>query len=135
MADDNSFQMSQGYDVVAPRRGRAYPILCEEWSHLKVQIGSIKTNFGLYHTAGSLLIGSAASTLISIVTGAYVASSASDSKILIVAWAVTAVCGITGAVCLFFANESRSLSNVQASEVVRQMDLIERRYPSDGVEG
>jgi hypothetical protein len=125
---DSSFQMSQGYDVIPPKTGRAYPILCEEWDHLKGQIRGIKTSFGTYHTVGSVLVGAAITTLISILLGAYSASATNDPKISIIAWAVTVTTFITGSACLYFARESRTVSDKQADEVVRQMELIEKRF-------
>ena len=132
MAEGSSFQMSQGYDVVPPKPGLAYPILCEEWKHLKSQVNSIRTSFGLYHTVGSLLLGAFISTLISIVSGAYSTTANSDPQARIIAWAVVITTGLLGGVCLYFANESRSLSQKQAQEVVGQMELIEKRYATDG---
>jgi len=28
-----SIQVSQGYDIIPPKTGKAYPILCEEWNY------------------------------------------------------------------------------------------------------
>ena len=125
---ESSFQMSQGYDVIPPKPGRAYPILCEEWDHLKGQIRNIKTSFGTYHTLGSVLVGAAITTLISIFLGAYSAAASSDPKIPVIAWAVTVTTFITGSAFLYFARESRTVSDKQAEEVVRQMELIEKRF-------
>lgn len=132
MVEENKFQLSQGYDVLPPRAGRAYPILCEEWDHLKSQVRSIKNSFGTYHTLGSILVGAAITTLISIFLGAYSSAAAGDPQLVVIAWAVTITAGFSGAVCLYFARESRSVSERQADEVVRQMELIERRYAQEG---
>jgi hypothetical protein len=125
---ENTFQVSQGYDIILPKRGLAYPILCEEWDHLKTQVRGIKTSFGTYHTIGSIMIGAALTTLIAIFLGAYSVAATADPTILIVAWAVTVTTGISGITCLYFAGESRTISERQADEVVRQMELIEKRY-------
>jgi membrane protein DedA with SNARE-associated domain len=130
MTDETSFQMSQGYDVVPPRPGRAYPILCEEWDYLKTQIQSISTNFGFYHTIGSLLVGSAISTLVAILSGGFPVTEGGNNTSLIIAWSVVAVTAVTGGICLFFAHESRTISEKKASEVITQMELIEKRYES-----
>lgn len=125
---DNSFQMSHGYNVIPPKPGRAYPILCEEWEHLKQQIRNINTSFGTYHTIGSLLVGAAITTFISILLGAYSAAATANPSLQIIAWAVTVTALISGCVFLYFARESRTVSETQAQEVVRQMELIEKRY-------
>ena len=68
MSEKDSFKMSQGYDVISPRPGRAYPILCNEWEYLKTQIKAIKISFDWYYTGGLLLLGAAISTIITIFT-------------------------------------------------------------------
>ncbi len=128
MVEENKFQLSQGYNVLPPKTGRAYPILCEEWDHLKGQVRGIKTSFGIYHTIGSVLVGASITTLISILLGAYTAATTSDPKLLIIAWAVTVTTGLVGGVCMYFASESRTNSERQSEEVVRQMELIEKRH-------
>ena len=131
MSDDNSFQMSQGYDVIPPKPGRAYPILCGEWEHLKTQIKEIKTSFGWYYTGGTLLHGAAITTLIAILIGACTPEANSDSQSLVIAWAVVVTTGLIGFVSLYFANESREIAEKKATEVVTQMELIEQRYEQE----
>ena len=130
---DNSVQMSQGYDVIQPRRGRAYPILCEEWEHLKGRVRKIKTSLGLYHTLGSVILGGGLSTFISIVSGAYTASAKQDPSIMVIAWAATISCTLIGILCLRFAKESSTHASDQAEEVAQQMELIEARYLAEDV--
>jgi hypothetical protein len=126
MTEETSFHMSQGYDVVPPKPGKAYPILCDEWKYLKGQIESIKTSFGLYHTVGSLLLGAALSTLITIFAGSFDTTNGGSEKV--VAWAVVITTAAIGSVCLYFASESRAVSEKKATEVITQMNLIEQRY-------
>ena len=131
MSDENSFHMSQGYDVIPPKTGLAYPILCGEWDHLKEQIKGIKTSFSWYYTGGTLLLGAAISTLIAILTGAFKPESNGPSYPLVVALAVVVSTGIIGLVALYFANESRVVAEKKASEVITQMELIEQRFERD----
>ena len=131
MSEDNSFQMSQGYDVIPPNPGRAYPILCGEWEYLKTQIKGIKTKFDWYYTIGSLLLGAAISTLIAILTGAFSQENSANPQSLIIAWAVVVATGLIGIISLYFANESRKIAEKKADEVITQMELIEQRYKQE----
>ena len=126
--NDDSFKMSQGYDVIQPKPGRAYPILCTEWEYIKTQIKSIKTSFGWYYTGGSLLLGAAISTLIAILTGAFNPVDDTNNVSLIIALSVVTSTGFIGMISLYFANESKEVAEKKAAEVVTQMELIEQRY-------
>jgi len=57
MSTDPSFKMSQDYELIPPKKKRAYPILVEEWVHLKTRIKGIRDNANFYHTAGSIIMG------------------------------------------------------------------------------
>lgn len=127
MSDTASFQIAQGYNVIPPRSGAAYPIPCSEWDRLKSQISGIKTSFDWYHTIASILIGAAISTLISIFCGAF-PSPASSPHPKIIAWAVVSVTGISGGLSLYFALQCKIISAKLAREVVAQMELIESRF-------
>jgi hypothetical protein len=120
-----SIQMSQGYEVLPPKTGKAYPILCEEWDFLKHQIGQMSDRPWLFHTVGSALVGAALSTLLAVLLGS---PPPTNTTAVIVAWAVVAVTGICGSVCLFFAEQQRRVKQVQAEEIITQMELIEKRY-------
>lgn len=133
MSEENDFKMSQGYDVIPPKPGKAYPILCGEWEHLKSQIGNITTSFGVYHTAGSLLLGASISTLIAILAGSFKAAEGAVPIPLIVACASVIVAGLVGGVCLYFAYESREVAKIKASDVIVQMNLIEKRFEQESV--
>jgi len=126
MTDQQTFQVSQGLQVLRPRSGNAYPIPCEEWSLLKGKISEFTTEPWLFHTLGSLLLGAALSVLISILSGTYQLPAQQRAQDL--AWAAFAVCGVCGVLCLIFAHKERGAHRERASDVVAQMDLIEKRY-------
>lgn len=129
MNQNSSFQVSQGYEILSPKPGKAYPILCEEWEFLKEKIGRISNRPNLYDMIGSLLWGGALSTLISILTGAISSNPANpDSKTVIIAWAVFAVTAFTGSISTFFGRQKHKIEEVQALEIKTQMELIEKRY-------
>ncbi len=129
MTQKSSIQMSQGYDVLSPKTGKAYPILCEEWAYLKIKVRSISEKPNLYYSIALLLLGSSLSTLITILTGGY--SNPNNPTKLIIALATLAVTLLVGIICLYFAKEQRKINRTKASDVLSQMDLIERRYQDE----
>jgi len=126
MKDDSSLQLSQGYEVLAPKSGKAYPIPCEEWDLLKTRIKRISNPPFLFVTVGSLLLGAALSTFITIILGSF--SAPDKSKELITAWAAVGVTTISGILSLIYAYQQQKDQRVQANEVVAQMEVIEKRY-------
>jgi hypothetical protein len=132
MSEKSSIQMSQGYDVLPPKTGKAYPILCEEWDYIKKKVGSISEKPNIYHTIGSILLGACISTLVAVLTGTFSNNNPNTpSPKLIIAWAIVAVTLIVGLICLYFSKEQRKVTQTKASDVLNQMQLIERRYQSE----
>ena len=66
VTEQGKFQVSQGFDVLPPRSGNAYPIPCEEWKALKSKISKITSEPWFFHTIGSLLLGVALSSFVTI---------------------------------------------------------------------
>ena len=132
MTEKSSIQMTQGYDVLSPKTGKAYPILCEEWDYLKNNIGTITERLNIYYTIGSVLLGACLSTLIAIVTGTFPSPNPGIvSSKLIIAWAVVVITLIVGIICLCFGREKRKLVQKKASDILSQMELIEKRYQTE----
>ena len=130
----DSFQISQGYNVITPSPGKAYPILCSEWNYLKEKIRQITDRINIYHTIGSVLIGAAVSTFIVIVSGGIQTTGQGGNTGVIVSWACVAVTGICGGVCVFFAYEKRKVTEVKCSDVIAHMEVIEQRFDTAFVE-
>jgi Na+/melibiose symporter-like transporter len=126
MTDRSSFQLSQGLEVLPPRSGQAYPIPCDEWAILKGKISKMTSEPWFFHTVGSLLLGAALSTLVTILFGSW--RSPEQERTLVIAWAATATTTISGLLCLFFANKERAVKRERAQDLIAQMDLIEKRY-------
>ena len=132
MTEKSSIQMSQGYDVIPPKTGKAYPILCEEWNYLKQNVGSISEKPNIYNSIGFLLLGAFISTVIAILTGSFPNPNPDTlSPKLVIAWAVVAVTFIVSLICLYFAREQSKVRQKKASDVLSQMELIERRYQNE----
>jgi tellurite resistance protein len=120
-------KLSQGLEVLRPKSDQAYPVPCNEWDVLRQQIEQLTTDPWFFQNAGFLLLGAAVATLISIWTGAVVPSE-SKPDATVIAWALAAVCGFTGAAAIYFAHKERKVHRSKASMVVTQMKLIEQRF-------
>lgn len=127
MNNTTPLKLSQGFEVLRPKSHKAFPVPCNEWDVLRSQIEELTTEPWLFHTAGSLLLGAALATVTSIWIGGVNPSSATPNAVVI-AWAVTAVCGITGFACVYFAHKERGVHRAKASTVATQMKLIEERF-------
>lgn len=118
--------MSQGLDVLQPKSGPAYPIPCGEWDNLKDHVRRLSNEPWGFHTFGSLLLGSSLSTLITIVLGMF--DKPDQDKAEIIAWAVVVVTLVSGVLCMIFAYKERGVKRERGSDLVTQMELIERRF-------
>lgn len=126
---DRPFQISQGFDVLQPKSGKAYPVPCEEWDFLKKKIDNIAFSNDLYNDGGWALLGVSLSTIGAILLGAY------SSNSLIIAWAIVGVTSISGILCLLFAAQIKKIKKTEASDIIQQMEIIEKRYQEEGVYG
>jgi len=129
----NSFQVSQDYEVLQPVSGKAYPILCEEWNFLKSKVEFIKDEVNWYHTIGSVLLGTALTTLVSNLSGAIPARNVSGdlSASIVISWSVFAVALISAIVFLCFASQKKQVTQGKSRDVLKQMELIEKRFPAE----
>ena len=123
---DASFKMSQGYDVLPPKSGEAYPIPCQEWDFLKKKVGELSHRPWILHTIGTTLLGAALSTLITIVVGAIATTAHPNAEVI--AWSVVAVTAICGTACIYLGEQQHKIQRVQASDIVTQMELVEKRF-------
>jgi len=123
MSESKPFSVSQDFSVMVPKSDNAFPIPCEEWTHLKTRIGSLSNHDWLFHTIGSLLLGGSISIASSVWLGAI-----TDARTLTAVWAAFWVCTICGVLCLYVAVRERKSQKTQAGDVLAQMELIERRF-------
>lgn len=129
MTVNTGFKMSQGLEVLTPKNDKALPIPCNEWDVLRAQIGDLTTEPWLFQTMGSLLLGAALATIISILTGTI---SDIDQINIVVAWAVFSVCIFTGIFCIYFAHGEKLTHRAKAASIETQMRLIEQRFERNG---
>ncbi|WPJ95405.1 hypothetical protein SH580_18455 [Coraliomargarita algicola] len=129
MSDDPTFKMSQDYELVRPLKKRAYPILIEEWEHLKGKINSICDNANLFHTAGSVLLGISGSALVAALTLNLPALPNGETPMpIVLSWLIVVSALVCGCLALFFGHHQRKVQNSTAEDVVEHMELIEKRY-------
>lgn len=126
MTTPTTFQVSQGLEVIPPRSGQAYAIPCEEWAALKTKASKLSSEPWLFHSAGFLFLGAAASVFISIILGTFGLPEQQHAGDI--AWSVCAVTTICGTSCLYFAHKERGVQRDRASDLIAQMELIEKRY-------
>jgi hypothetical protein len=117
-----SLALSQGYVVLAPRSGEAYPIPCEEWEFLKSKLRAISSGAWFFQTLGSALVGA------SISTGLTVLFTAVTERQAIIAWSAVVATMLCGVLSLVFAHQQKTVQRVLASDVLVQMEIIEKRY-------
>ena len=121
-----SFQISQDFEVLKPKSGKAYPVPCDEWEFLKKKIEEISFTNDLFNDGGWALLGISLSTFGLILLGAY-----SSTSTLIIAWAIVVVTLFAGLLCLYFAVQIKKVKKTRASEILTQMELIEKRYQEE----
>ena len=122
--NNGNLQLTQDFRVLTPKSGQAYPIPCDEWDRLKDCIVKADDQPWFFRTFGFLLLGSALTTLITILLGPFAVGSRSR----LIAWAVVAVTGISGLLCLLFSEIQRRDRKGQIRDVIVQMATIEKRY-------
>lgn len=129
MNNEPSFKMSQDYEILPPQKKRAYPILVEEWEHIKTRIRNIQDNVSFFHTTGSVLLGVAGSAIIAALTLNLPATAEGTVAFpILVSWSIFFLCLICGILSLYFASKQREIQRTTASDVIQQMSLIEQRY-------
>jgi hypothetical protein len=132
MSGEPSFKMSQDYELIPPKKKRAYPILVEEWNYLKNKISAIRDDANLYHTIGSILLGVAGSAITTALTLDLPKSPEGQTAMpIIISWFISASSLVCGGLSLFFGHNQRQVQKASASEVIQQMGLIEQRYETE----
>jgi len=124
VAESKPLKLSQGLEVLKPKRDQALPIPCNEWDELRKQIQLLDAEPWLYFNVGSNLLGASLATLISIILGAI----STTERVLAIAWAVVATTGFVGLACWHIAAKERNLHRSKAAHVLTLMDSIERRF-------
>jgi hypothetical protein len=132
MSNDPEFKMSQDYELIPPQKKRAYPILIEEWEHIKEKINSIKDEANLYHTIGSVLLGVAGSALVAALTiNIPTLENEQMPMTIVIAWFIFSSALISGCLSLHFGKSQRKVQSSNKNDVIGHMKLIEKRYEAE----
>lgn len=129
MSDKPTYNISQDFEIIPPKKGKVYPILVQEWTFIKDKVKAIKIEITLFHTFGSILIGASLSFL-----GTNLATEFKEPDMKIICWALFGVTGICGLLSFFYGEGLRKLHNSTPTDVVSQMDLIESKYEPQTIE-
>ena len=124
-----NLQLSQGLEVLAPKSGKAYAVPCDEWRFLKEKLEAVSAPPWILPAASFTLLGAAIATIISIISGSVVPGHSGNG--VVIAWAVFATTGLVGTACLILAIKQHKMQRTHVSEVVRQMEIIERRFEQE----
>jgi hypothetical protein len=111
-----NLQLSQGYEVLAPKSGQAYPVPCDEWRFLKERLSVASAPPWILPALSFMLLGACLATFITIILGGV---------------NVVIITGVIGLSTLWLTAEKNKLQDMQVREVLRQMDLIENRFDKD----
>lgn len=121
-----NLQLSQGYEVLAPKSGKAYPVPCQEWRFLKGKLESVSVPPWILPAASFTFLGAALATFITIVLDGVAPGKSGIGPVI--AWAVVATTGLVGLSCLLLAIKQQQFQRTQVSDVIRQMEIIEQRF-------
>lgn len=127
--NQSSFNISQDFEIVPPKKGKAYPIPQTEWEYLKERISKIGDVINFYHTAGAIILGFSGSAFINFLTSDFPKSqdgSYSTRYVICLAIAISTL--VIGAMALCFGKKQRDLQIVKSEDVIKQMQVIEDRY-------
>jgi hypothetical protein len=127
MTEKGGFRVSQDYAILEPKSGPAFPIPCEEWERLKSRLKKVSSPPWLYEACASVLAGISLTMLVNILT-----DMLPDPKIhpnaSVVAWAVFVGSGVLAMAFFGFSVVGRRMRNVYVSDVIGDMELIEKRF-------
>jgi len=129
MSGQPTYNISQDFEIIPPKKGKVYPILIQEWTFIKGKIKDIKIEINLYHTIGSILVGASLSFLSTNLTAEF-----KDPKTGIICWALFGVTGVCGLLSFIFGEGQRKSHNAIPLDVTKQMELIESRFEPQAAE-
>lgn len=119
----NTFNISQEFEIIPHQKGKAYPIGVKEWEFIKKKIGEINIDVNNFHAIGFLLLGASTSCLITIFATEFKTDS---SKYF--TWAIFGISLIGGLLSVYFARDKHKQESAKPHEIINQLELIESRF-------
>jgi hypothetical protein len=126
--NNSSFNISQNYEILPPKKDKAYPIPKIEWEYLKERVNKIGDNFNIYHTSGAILLGFSGSAFISLFTNDFHVAKDEVSSKFVICLAIAMLTLIIGAMSFYFGRQQKKAQSVSSGDIIKQMDVIEKRY-------
>lgn len=124
MKQKSSIQIFQGYDMLPPKIGKAYPVLCDEWEYLKKKIRSIPEKPNVFRQFGFIFFGASITKVIDILTGRFPNPDPNALSPRLIAWVVVAVAFLMGFICVYFAKKQSKINQMKESDVISHMDRL-----------
>jgi hypothetical protein len=120
---DNTYKVSQEYEIIPHQKGQAYPISVKEWDYIKGKVKNINIEINIFYTIGFLLIGSSISCIITIF-----ATDFKDDVSKYTTWSILGITAVCGGLSVYFGRDKHKTEMAKPTEVIAQMDLIESRF-------
>lgn len=126
--NNSSFNISQDYEILPPKKDKAYPIPKIEWEYLKERIRKIGNIFNIYHTSGAILLGFSGSAFINLFTNDFSNENNEMSPKFIICLAIAILTLIIGGMSFYFGKQQKKVQSVASDDIITQMEIIEKRY-------
>lgn len=118
-----NYKFSQDYELITPQKQRSYPISTSEWNLIKKKISEVRDNFNFWQTLGSILIGAAISTLVTLLINDF-----KSAKNILICWGLFLVSVISGSLSFYFGFLYQKIQNISKQDVIGFMVIIEERF-------
>jgi hypothetical protein len=123
-----SFNISQDYEILPPKKDKACPIPKIEWEYLKERIRKIGNIFNIYHASGAILLGFSGSAFINLFTNDFPIENNDMSAKFITCLAIAILTLIIGGMSFYFGKQQKKVQSVASDDIITQMEIIEKRY-------
>lgn len=120
--------ISHSYVVIPPGEEDAHIVPASDWEHIKKKTSKISTRSSVFHTIGSVLLGTAASAGLALLTLPPVLASETrgDTYTVLVAVFLTAL--TCGGLSLGLSHARKNDAQHGTAEVVEEMERLEERW-------
>jgi hypothetical protein len=99
-----------------------------EWEYLKERIKKIGEILNIYHTSGAILLGFSGSAFVNLFTNEFPIENNSMSAKFITCLAIAILTLIIGGMSFFFGKQQKKVQSVTSDDIIKQMEIIEKRY-------
>ena len=127
MSDNqNTFSVSQEYEIMPHQKGKAFPISTSEWSFIKNKLKEINIEINIFNKIGFSLLGASIPCLIKLVSTDY---KTENPNYWVVAFFGIFI--ISGILAIYFSSDKHKTEQAKPQEIINHMELIESRFISN----